>query len=78
MFGLNNIINLATAITFAKFPEAVQNFKPNCKDLFEVTEMVVEELQAKNGELFVKDYTKNFVDVKDLVFGDTNIFYMTE
>ena len=74
MFGLSNIINLATTFVFAKFPEATNNFKANCKDLFDVTEMVVEELQAKNGELFAKDYTKDFVNIKDLDFGDRNVF----
>ena len=66
MFGLNNMIKLATAFTFAKFPEAAKDYRHNCVTLFDVAEMVVEELQAKNGDLFAKD----FVEIKDLALGD--------
>lgn len=74
MFGLNNIIKLATAFTFAKFPEAAKDYKKHCVDLFDVANMVADELTEKNGDLFVKDYTKNFVDIKDLARGDKNVF----
>ena len=78
MFGLNNMIKLATAFTFAKFPDAAKDYNKNCVDLFDVAEMVVEELQTKNGDLFVKDYIRDFVDVKDLTLGDKNEFYVTQ
>ena len=74
MFGLNNMIKLATAFTFAKFPEATKDYNKNRIALFDIAEKVVEELQAKNGNLFVKDYIKDFVEVKDLALGDKNIF----
>lgn len=74
MFGLNNIIKLATAFTFAKFPEAAKDYRKNCVALFDVAEMVANELTEKNGDLFVKDYTKNFVSVKDLKLGKPHTF----
>ena len=77
MFGLNNMIKLAVAFTFTKFPEAAQDYKKNCVDLFDVADMVVDELTEKNGNLFAKDYTKNFASVKDLSIGDKNTFYFT-
>lgn len=74
MFGLNNIINLAVNMTFTKFPEALNDYKKNCNVLFEVSEMVADELTYKQGRLFVEDYTKGFVSVKNLAFGDKNSF----
>ncbi len=74
MFGLNNAVNLAVNMTFAKFPEALNNYKRNCKSLFEVSEMVADELTHKQGKLFVEEYTKDFVSVNDLVLGDKNSF----
>lgn len=77
MFGLNNMIKLAVAFTFTKFPEAAKDYKKNCVDLFDVAEMVADELTEKNGSLFVKNYAQNFVDIKDLALGDKNEFYIT-
>lgn len=74
MFGLNNIINLAVNMAFAKFPEALNDYKRNCKSLFEISEMVADELTHKQGKLFAEDYTKDFVSVKDLALGDENSF----
>ena len=74
MFGLNNIINLAVNMTFTKFPEALNDYKKNYNALFEVSEMVADELTYKQGGLFVKDCTKDFVSIKDLTFGDKNSF----
>lgn len=74
MFGLNNIIKTATAFTFAKFPEEANDYRINCVALFDVAEMVANELTEKNGDLFVKNYTKNFVSAKDLKLGKPHIF----
>lgn len=75
MFGLNNIINLAILFTFTKFPEATKDYRKNRVSLlFEINEMVANELQIKNGNLFVEDYVKNFVDIKDLALGYKNVF----
>lgn len=74
MFGLNNIIKLATAFTFAKFPEATKDYRKNCVALFDVASMVADELTEKNGDLFVKDYTKDFVSIKDLILGEPHMF----
>ena len=79
MFGLNTIIDLAITFTIKKFPEeTLLNYEINRNSLFEIAEMVVEELQVKNGDLFVKDYMKNYVDVKDLALGDKNVFYFAQ
>ena len=79
MFGLNTIIDLAITFTIKKFPEeTILNYETNRDSLFEIAEMAVEELQVKNGDLFVKDYMKNYVDVKDLALGDKNVFYFAQ
>ena len=75
MFGLNSITNLAVVHTLAKFPEAAKDYRRNRIALFDVANMVADELTEKNGDLFVKDYIKNFVSIKDLVLGDKNVFY---
>ena len=79
MFGLVSIIDLAIIFTIKKFPEeAILSYNTNRETLFDVATMVAEELQIKNGDLFVKDYMKDYVDVKDLAIGDKNVFYMAE
>ena len=79
MFGLNTIIDFAITFTIKKFQEeTLLNYETNRNSLFEIAEMVIEELQVKNGDLFVKDYIKNYVDVKDLALGDKNVFYFAQ
>ena len=72
MFGLSKIISLAVDSTLTKFPNEDK------RKLFELSEMVADELSEKQGELFVKDYVKDFVDYKDLAIGDANVFYISK
>lgn len=70
MFGLSSIIALAVGMVFSKFPNELKDCRKNCSCLFELSEMVTNELATKHGELFVEDSVKDFVNYKDLTLGD--------
>lgn len=72
--GFDRIIDLAVVFTTAKFPSAMNNYPKNKFVLHQVVELVADELVTKNGQLFIKDYTKNFVNFNDLKYGNKNIF----
>lgn len=70
MFGLNSIIDTAVTAVLLKFPEATKNYNENKFMIFELSNMISEELQRKHRKLFFDDYVKDFVEVKDLNCGD--------
>lgn len=70
MFGLNSIIGTAVTAVFLKFPEVTKNYDGNKFMIFELSNMISEELQRKHGKLFFDDYVKDFVEVKELNCGD--------
>lgn len=74
MFGLSNIIAVATYATLAKFPNEFKDYNKNCSCLHEIAEMAINELTAKHAEMFVKDAIKDFVHINDLAIGDKDIF----
>ena len=76
--SFNDCINLATSFTLARFPEEARNYKQNRFILFEVSEMVADELSRKHNDMFIKPYIEKLVDVNDLAIGDKNVFYIAE
>lgn len=62
----------------SKFPETIKDYKRNKFLLFEISEMVADELVKKNLTLFVEDYTKDFVDIKNVMLGDKMILTVEE
>lgn len=58
----------------SKFPETIKDYERNKFLLFEISEMVSDELVKKNLTLFVEDYTKDFVDIKNVMLGDKKDF----
>lgn len=66
MFGLNSIIEIAVIAVLLKFPEETKDYNQNKFKIFDLSNMISEELQIKHRKLFFDDYVKNFVEVKDL------------
>lgn len=66
MFGLNSIINIAVTTVLLKFPEVTKNYSQNKLMIFDLLNMISEELQIKHRKLFFDDYVKDFVELKDL------------
>lgn len=66
MFGLNSIISTAVTAVLLKFPEVTKNYNQNKFIVFDLSNMISEELQRKHRKLFFDDYVKDFVELKDL------------
>lgn len=58
----------------SKFPETIKDYERNKLLLFEISEIVIDELVKKNQTLFIENYSKDFVDVKNVMLGDKNDF----
>lgn len=67
--SMSMLSGLACAIVEAKYPE---EFYDPCfaKTVFDVIELVVDELAKKNCEIFVSPFINQYVDVKDCAYGD--------
>lgn len=65
MFGLNSIIDTAVTAVLLKFPEVTKKYNQNKFMIFDLSNMISEELQRKHRKLFFDDYVKDFVEVKD-------------
>lgn len=76
--SVNDCITLAIYFTLTKFPEEVKDFNRNKFSIFEIADMVANELANKHSDLFVKPYLEQLVDVKDFNIGDRNVFYLKE
>ena len=64
---LESIIAMAVISVLYKFPlESVSNKY----SAFELIEMLVEEIANKHVNILYKSYFDQFVDVKDIAFGD--------
>lgn len=74
---MNNIIEAQEQASKKAF-----SLKPkNMHEAFELYEMFIEDYYTRQGELInkeIKDYIdKTYVDVKDLAYGDKNVFYLS-
>lgn len=67
--SMSMLSGLACAIVEAKFPE---EFYDPCfaKTVFDVIELVGDELAKKNFDIFVSPFINQLVDVKDVAYGD--------
>ena len=66
MFGLNSIIEIAVIAVLLKFPEETKDYNQNKFKIFDLSNMISEELQIKHRKLFFFFFFKNIVEVKDL------------
>lgn len=74
MFGLNNIISIAVYSVLSKFSEDLKDYNKNKFTIFDLSEMICNELVNKHGYLFIEDYTKNLINIKDFEIGKKNIW----
>lgn len=76
--SLNDCINLGICFTLSKFPKEAKDYKRNKFALFEMSEMVTDELVKKHGDLLIKPYIDHLVNVKekDLNIVEGNMFYL--
>jgi hypothetical protein len=72
--SINSLAGLATNIVKLKFPSEFNNRRYS-RTIFELIELVGDELAKKNINLFVKPMLDQLVDIKD-VKGD--IYYISE
>lgn len=67
--SMSMLSGLACTIVEAKYPE---EFYDPCyaKTVFDVIELVGDELAKNNREIFVSPFINQLVDVKDFAYGD--------
>ena len=73
--SIGSLAGIATYIVKLKFPSEF-NDRRYSRDIFELIELVSDELAKKNIDLFVKPMLDQLVDIKDLKVGD--IYYISE
>ena len=74
--ALSMLSGLAVGIVEAKYPKEF-NDRRCAPIVFEVVELVGEELAAKNIAIFVDPFLNQLVDVKDLAYGDKDRTWFT-
>ena len=71
--SLSMLSGLAVGIVEAKYPKEF-NDRRYTPIVFEVVELVGDELAKKNAALFVEPFVNQLVDVKDFAYGDKATF----
>ena len=68
--SINALATVAIDLVAYKFPDEFNNPQKYGHDIFELIEMVADELASKNVDIFVKPFLDLLVDVKDVEWGE--------